>query len=112
MKAIVVHKDQRKTMPMNHPGLTKDVIVENGMLPPLTQISVALYHEGQEVELHQHKTMWALYFILSGEGIYTIGDETVTLKEGSFLAIPPTMMHKHRCTVGPHKIYYMGLATD
>ena len=55
---------------------------------------------GGAVYAHSHPTH-EYYYILSGRGIMTIGDEEATVTSGDLVYIPPDAMHSLR-TATPH----------
>jgi mannose-6-phosphate isomerase-like protein (cupin superfamily) len=50
---------------------------------------------GGEINPHQHHT-WEFYYVLSGRGIMTIGDESREVAQGDLIAIPPDAIHSLR----------------
>ena len=67
-------------------------------LPNLAGISVATLTQNQIVSSHSHKTLHEFFYVLSGEGIFTIEDKNYTVSHGSFVHIVPT--HEHSIYVG------------
>jgi quercetin dioxygenase-like cupin family protein len=47
---------------------------------------------GGEVHPHSHPT-FEFYYVLSGRGIMTIGDETQEIRQGDLVKIPPDAIH-------------------
>jgi mannose-6-phosphate isomerase-like protein (cupin superfamily) len=50
---------------------------------------------GGEVHPHKHHT-WEFYYVLSGRGIMTIGDESREISQGDLVRIPPDAVHSLR----------------
>ncbi len=109
---ILVKKGKGKQKLSNHkPGTPKEVLVEYGTIPSITQIALGTLPAGTKTEPHQHPTMWEIYYILRGKAIYTIGEEKKEVDSGDFFAVPPGTLHCQHA-IEEHVIYYFGVATD
>lgn len=62
-------------------------------------LAEATVPSGNETLLHQHRNSEELYHITQGRGLMTLGDETLEVRQGDTICIPP---------LTPHKIKNMG----
>jgi len=107
----VIHLSDCAPEPTRH-GNPKQVLLREGLLPNVTQVAVATFPECIETELHSHRTMFEIYFVLEGTASYRIGDATYDVGPGDFFFVPPGVTHNQKVTAAPHRIFYWGLATD
>jgi mannose-6-phosphate isomerase-like protein (cupin superfamily) len=76
-----------------HPREMKE-ITDGGYLELANEFEVAV---GGEVFPHTHPTH-EFYFVMTGEGIMTIGDEQRPVRPSDLVYIPPNMVHSLRPT--------------
>lgn len=50
---------------------------------------------GGEVHPHSHPT-FEFYYVISGRGLMTVGDETREIRQGDLVKIPPDVVHSLR----------------
>ena len=81
-----------------HPREMKD-ITDGGYLELANEFEVAV---GGHVFPHTHPTH-EFYFVMSGEGVMTVGDEERPVKPSDLVYIPPDVVHSLRPT-GDEKI--------
>lgn len=109
---IFVRKGSGEQKLSNHkPGTPKEVLVENGKIPFITQIAIGTIPAGTRTELHAHPTMWEIYYVLRGKAVYTIGEKRIAVDTGDFFAVPPGTLHRQHA-IEEHIIYYYGVVTD
>lgn len=65
---------------------------------PITKCSLAeeTLPPGASVGAHHHETTEEIYYILSGTGVMTIGDERQSVGAGDAIFIPPGNVHSLR----------------
>ena len=79
---------------INHGAGLKKVFKKNlDTKTALTQFAYSKFEKGDVCEKHSHSTMDEYFFVLSGGGVYTIGDKQVTLTKGDFIEIPAKTNH-------------------
>ena len=96
---------------VNHPPYTnkKRVFARIGEVPTVTQIGVADFGSGTGFPLHKHRDMFEIFYVLGGEGEFTVTDENegsadfgqerkVKATKGTFLHLPPGVAHSGRAT--------------
>ena len=59
---------------------------------------------------HIHRVHQELFYVLEGTFDFLVGDETMRLGPGSFVAVPPGIVHDF-CNVGPGIARLLGIAT-
>lgn len=83
-----------------HPYITRDGSEIRELMHPSTHgnrnqsLAEALIKPGQSTLLHRHHHTEELYFVVSGEGLMTLGDSTVAIKTGDTIHIAPGTSHK------------------
>ena len=55
---------------------------------------------GFKLPRHHHKEMAEVFYVLDGEVEFTFDDETVTIKPGDTLVVPPNVWHAAKCKNG------------
>ena len=55
---------------------------------------------GFHLKRHHHKIMTEVFYMLSGEMELTFDDETIILKEGDTITVPPNVWHEAKCEAG------------
>lgn len=70
------------------------------------KISLVSVRPGEELPVHQHDAEEQFYYILSGEGILSLGDEVCDLRAGMVVAIPPRVPHGVE-NPGPTRLEYL-----
>lgn len=56
------------------------------------------FEAGQEHALHAHQGMDKVYHVLAGEGLFLLGDRTISMRAGSMLVAPEGVEHGIRNT--------------
>lgn len=51
------------------------------------------YHEGASLKEHVHQNYYQLHYVVEGEGLFCIGDETISLRANMFSLVPPGTSH-------------------
>ena len=68
-------------------------LFKEGDLRTINGLVANIINPGMEQEPHQHDNVEHVYFILSGVGIATVGDEEQEVREGDAIHIPPPLAH-------------------
>lgn len=55
---------------------------------------------GFHLKRHHHKVMTEVFYMLSGEMKLIFDDETIILKEGDTITVPPNVWHEAKCEAG------------
>ncbi|CCH53510.1 Cupin 2 conserved barrel domain protein [Fibrisoma limi BUZ 3] len=93
---------------------SKKVFLRNADTPTnITQVAYGSFKASDFCEMHTHPTMEECFYFLSGNGIYTVGDQKITLQNGVFVRIPAGIPHRLEA-VGdqPLEYVYFGVATE
>ncbi len=104
-------KDLPKSL-INHGSGKKIVFVNNeDTKTALTQFAWSRFESGESCKQHSHPTMDEYFFVYKGSGIYEIGDEVLSLKEGDFIQIPANTKHKLYLDINDEKLelVYFGI---
>lgn len=79
----------------------------------LTQFAYGKFKPGEKCENHSHPTMEELFYFLKGTGIYSVGNQKITLKPGLFLRIPANTNHELvNSGLEDLEFVYFGIATE
>lgn len=74
--------------------ITKQQLLEPFVIPNYAGFSVATFLPGQTLmPLHEHETMHEFFYVLKGEGLFQIDDQTYEVKPGMFLHLAPKEKH-------------------
>jgi mannose-6-phosphate isomerase-like protein (cupin superfamily) len=65
-------------------------------LPQLEAIELRFGPDFVGVNLHEHDDHTDSFYVLSGEADFQVGDEVVRAGPGSFIAVPPGVIHGFR----------------
>jgi mannose-6-phosphate isomerase-like protein (cupin superfamily) len=90
----------------------KFVFLRNEDTPAaITQFAFGKFLPGETCEAHLHTTMEECFYFIDGEGEYTVGDITYTIKPKCFLRIPANTIHALKATGNrPLTFVYFGVA--
>jgi quercetin dioxygenase-like cupin family protein len=112
MEPIHIKRSTLTAEPTRHgDDVMKEVLLRSGVLPAVTQVATATIPPNHENELHEHPTMFEIYYVLSGEADYDIAGQTYSVGPGDFVIVPPATQHRQRTKSAPHRIFYWGIAT-
>ncbi len=102
-----------KTIPfqlVNHPGSTvqKKLLIENGVIPNLTNFSLAIMQPQESIPEHAHATMYEAYFVDHGSISFTVSSKHIELQKGDCLIIEPNEPHAaiNTTPLPAHFIYF------
>lgn len=95
------------------PDIKKQVFIDRGCIPQLMTFAKAVFLPGQEVENHTHKTMFEVFYILSGKAIFEISEEELIVEPGDCITIEPGEIHRQANPFDEQVEWlYFGIATD
>ena len=131
--SFVTHLDQVALQATSHDGVRKQVLLPSfGIAANVAALSVARIAPGQEIPYHHHPTMYEFFFVLAGQGhvglvraaaapkkgvsldFFTQNEETIQLRQGSFLQTSPGDYHSFRVDASqtePLQMIYFGITT-
>lgn len=97
----IIHIDQKNFEPATHedpdkPGVLKKVLFGKNELDPecgLRMVNYAVIQTGEAFQNHYHETMEEVFYILSGKGEITVGDETQEISRDMAVIIPQKSTH-------------------
>jgi mannose-6-phosphate isomerase-like protein (cupin superfamily) len=82
-------------------------------IPSLLQIAYGRFTTHESSGMHSHFDMQEFFYFIKGEGSFTIADQELTVRQGSFVQVPPRTMHNLICNSEvPLEFFYFGLKTD
>lgn len=55
---------------------------------------------GFHLKRHHHKLMTEIFYMLVGELVLVFDDETIILREGDTITVPPNVWHEAKCEKG------------
>ena len=85
---------------------------QNGPSERMTCGHTTIYPTGTTTG-HSHDDMEEIYFVLSGEGVMTVGEDAYPIKQGDTLYVPPGQFHTTRQTgILPLTVLWMTCKVD
>lgn len=110
---IIKLKDIPQEGVSHNPEIMKQVIVKNGEIPHITNVSRSTFKPGQTADPHAHETMYEVTYVLKGEIEVTSNGQTQTAKENDTIIIPPKETHSMvNKSDQDATLFYFGIATD
>jgi mannose-6-phosphate isomerase-like protein (cupin superfamily) len=83
---------------------------EEELKSPLTQIAIATLNAEEIVPFHIHESMEEIFYILSGNGIFCIGEEQYNVNKNCCIRVPSGHSHSIKADTDL-RFYYFGIAT-
>lgn len=77
----------------HNPHIKKKTLITKGEIPNLMMFGTAVFKPGDKVDLHQHGTMFEVFFIQSGKVIFEVNGEKHVLSKGNCITIEPGELH-------------------
>lgn len=100
-----------KLTPTSHPGILKKLLLMNGSVPGVTNLSQAEIAPGQSIDEHTHETMTEIFYVLQGEIQFYKGEEQIIAQTGDAVVIPPQTPHSlFNGYPEPCQLLYFGIA--
>jgi mannose-6-phosphate isomerase-like protein (cupin superfamily) len=102
--------DTREVARYRFPTHTNDLIMDRSEAAASEAFYVIL-EPGESPPLHVHEDAEQVWFVLEGEGVLTIGQqspESYPVKTGDFVRTPPGTYHAIRCT-GSTRLVYLSI---
>ena len=78
----------------HNPNIQKKVILENQIIPHLTNFSQAILQPQQISYVHSHEDMWEVFYIESGKGLMVVNDQEYQLEKGVCIMVEPHDRHE------------------
>jgi quercetin dioxygenase-like cupin family protein len=80
--------------PVSHdPQILKQVMIDIGVVPRLTNFSRALIKAGQSVSPHKHDSAYEVLFLLTGKGQLIVDGDKIELSARQCLIVEPGELH-------------------
>lgn len=105
-----------KTLPVepnsHNPKISKKVLIRNGQVPRLTNLTQATFPPGEIVNAHSHQDMYEIFFVEEGFGIININDKPHSIEKGTCLTVE--LGEKHEIINSSNKdliITHLGIET-
>ena len=93
MQYINLEQLENKSVSHNK-SITKKTIINNQIIPHLTNFSQAVFKPKQIAHIHSHPDMWEVFYIESGVGIITVNGEKYSLTKGTCVMVEPNDTHE------------------
>lgn len=94
-------------------GLKKVFLKNSDTESQLTQFAFGDFAPGETCPRHEHSTMYECFYFIKGTGKYIVDTETVEIRPGTFLKIPPQTQHELINTGTENlEFVYFGIAVD
>ena len=81
------------------PYITKDGSIIRELMHPFVHLNLnqslaeAIIPQGASTYLHKHHQSEEIYYVLSGSGVMTVGEDQLEIKEGDTICIPAGIFH-------------------
>ena len=87
-----------KTKRYRFPSHINDLVMDRSQATS-SEVFIVVLEPGEAPPLHQHDDTEQIFYVLSGEGLLTIGQEeqTFAVNPGDVVRIPPSTLHSIRC---------------
>lgn len=96
----------------HNPEIMKRVFLRSGDVPVITTFGQAVLQPGQSVTVHQHETMYEVFYVLDGVARFVIAGNTLEVKAGDCVVIEPNEQHEQLNPFSvPVSWVYFGVAT-
>jgi mannose-6-phosphate isomerase-like protein (cupin superfamily) len=93
-RSTIYNPNEGRTLEVNGIPLTFKVTgEETGGAFALIEATVPPHFSGSAPHLHKQTT--EVYYIVQGTLAFTLGDETLVLRQGSFVLVPPGIVHRY-----------------
>ena len=93
MKYINLDKLENKSVSHNQ-AIKKKTIIDNEIVPHLTNFSQAIFKPQQIANIHSHSDMWEVFYVESGKGIMIVDGQEYTLTKGTCIMVEPEESHE------------------
>lgn len=90
---IVNNRQNAKILNTPHGSEIRPLVDRTNSNIELCSLAEEILPVGKEVRRHHHLQTEEIYYILEGEGLMTVGDETRNVKAGDAIFIPRTNTH-------------------
>ncbi len=112
MKLIKLHDVPEKGASHN-PAVRKRVLVENHVIPRLTNYARAVFPPGEKANSHVHEDMAEIFTVESGSGEIRINDVAYVFAAGTTMVVEPGEIHEITNTGKTDMVItYFGMAVD
>lgn len=82
------------TSTTSHNAGRKKVMITKGEIPALIQFAQVAFASGETAPGHKHVDMYEVFFVESGEGVFTINGKIQTIQKGTCITIEPGELHE------------------
>ncbi|WP_052889870.1 cupin domain-containing protein [Thermogemmatispora carboxidivorans] len=80
--------------PTRHGALKRVLLYREEALSTLCFVNEVEVAPGETIHSHAHETMQEVFYLLEGEGQMRLGEQSLTVKEGDCLLVPPLLPHE------------------
>ena len=95
--SVIYLKDipYRSTSHIDQKGrpIRKKQLIEPFQIPNLSGFQVAILEPGQKIDLHEHKTMHEIFYIVGGKGVFQINGKHHEVSKGTMIHLAPQEIH-------------------
>ena len=95
MKRVLLH--EQPTRPVSHnPDIGKRVMLDESVVPGLTNFSQAVFSSGQVAPGHLHEDMYEVFFVRRGSGVIVVDGTEYPLLPDECVVVEPGERHEIR----------------
>ena len=80
----------------HNPAIKKQVFLNNGEIPQITQFARSVFQSGQIAPAHTHQDMWEVFLVTSGTLTIIVDGKTHQLQAGASITLAPRETHELR----------------
>lgn len=97
--------------PVSHdPDILKTVLVRNGEITHVTNVSQVVILPRKSTTEHAHKDMTEIFIVTSGQGVVCVDSKSYSVTRGSCVVVEPGERHAITCSgQKPLEVTYFGV---
>nr|BBH92656.1 hypothetical protein KTA_08550 [Thermogemmatispora argillosa] len=80
--------------PTRHGALKRVLLRREEALSALCFVNEVEVAPGETIHSHAHESMQEVFYLLEGEGLMKLGEQSLTVREGDCLLVPPLLPHE------------------
>jgi len=96
IKTLANHKDQT----------AKEVILKSGVMPYLLQSAIGILNKNAEIELHSHKSMNEVFYLINGKLQVIIDDDVFIVEPNDSIYVMKKKFHSIKALLDSEFLYF------
>ena len=103
---LIKNNELTKVPVSHHTELIKEIILNNGEIPGLLQFARAKFKSGDEIEEHNHKSMYEIFYLIQGAIKIKNGEVEEIVSSGDTIVFSPGQSHSIKFINDTELIYF------